>query len=254
MEPQGKKRTLFKKLSFDVPPGAVVGVVGRNGSGKTTLFKILTSLGKSLSEIPRDELKLQYEGNIRVGESVKVGYITQYRDSLDDENTIYQEIAGSDEREIESGDKLLTIRQFVANFRFIGSDQQKKIKFLSGGERNRVHLAKMIKSAPNLLLLDEPTNDLDIEVLRNLENALADYLGSAIVISHDRWFLDRICTHILAFESNDSYQQALDSSEDTQEIPQSEVIFFEGNYSEYIQDKKKRRGEPKRFKYIKLGM
>ena len=219
------EKLLIDNLSFKLPPGAIVGVIGPNGAGKTTLFKMLT--GK---EKPN-------EGLIRIGDTAKLGYIDQSRDSLKNDKTVWEEISnGLDE--IELGKRNMQSRAYVAQFNFKGSDQQKKVGQLSGGERNRVHLAKMLKSGANVLLLDEPTNDLDVETLRALEYALDDFAGCAVVISHDRWFLNRLATHILAFEGD------------------SHVEWFEGNFEAYEEDKKRRLGdtaiEPHRIKYKPL--
>ncbi len=218
-------RMLFEKLNFKVPPGAIVGVVGPNGAGKTTLFKLITA-----QEKPE-------EGSFRVGETVQLGYIDQSRDSLQDQSTVWEEISGGLD-EIELGKSKIQSRAYCARFNFKGSDQQKKVGQLSGGERNRVHLAKMLKSGANVLLLDEPTNDLDVETLRALEEALEDFAGCAIVISHDRWFLDRIATHILAFEGD------------------SHVEWFQGNYQDYEADRARRLGahadQPQKLRFKPL--
>jgi ATP-binding cassette ChvD family protein len=215
-------RLLIDDLSFRLPPGGIVGVIGPNGAGKTTLFRMITG-----GETPD-------AGSFRVGETVVLGYVDQSRDSLDDTKTVWEEISGGAE-EIDLGRRKLPSRAYCALFNFRGPDQQKKLGMLSGGERNRVHLAKMLKQGANLLLLDEPTNDLDVDTLRALEEALLDYPGCAVVISHDRWFLDRTATHILAFEGD------------------SQVVWFEGNYEAYEADKKRRLGadanEPHRIKY-----
>ena len=216
------KKLLFQNLSFSLPPGGIVGVIGPNGSGKTTLFKILLGMEKVDS------------GEIETGKTVSASYVDQSRQSLDDTKTIWEEI--SDNQDIITiGSYETQSRAYVGKFNFKGSDQQKKIGELSGGERNRVHLAKVLKSGGNVLFLDEPTNDLDVETLRALEEALLSFPGCAVVISHDRWCLDRIATHIIAFEG------------------ESEVFFFEGNYEEYFEDLKKRKGgiidNPKRIKY-----
>lgn len=218
-------RVLFENLTFDVPPGAIVGIIGPNGAGKSTLFKML--LG---AETPEN-------GEIRIGETTKFAYVDQSRDSLKDQNTVWHEISnGLDIMTIGSFE--MQSRSYVGRFNFKGPDQQKFIKNLSGGERNRVHLAKLLSSGGNVLLLDEPTNDLDVETLRALEEALLTYPGAALVISHDRWFLDRIATHILAFEGDTT------------------VTFFAGNYTEYEEDRLKRLGDlakqPHRMKYKKL--
>ena len=218
-------RLLIDNLSFKLPPGGIVGVIGPNGAGKTTLFKMITG-----AEAPDN-------GSIRIGETAKLGYIDQSRDSLDDKKTVWEEISNGHD-EIELGKRTMQSRAYVAQFNFKGGDQQKKVGQLSGGERNRVHLAKMLKSGANVLLLDEPTNDLDVDTLRALEDALEGFAGCAIVISHDRWFLDRLATHILAFEGD------------------SHVEWFEGNFEAYEDDKKRRLGddavEPHRIKYKPL--
>ena len=213
---------LIENLSFNLPPGGIVGVIGPNGAGKTTLFRMITG-----QETPN-------EGTFKVGETVMLGYVDQSRDALGADKTVWEEISdGRDE--IDLGSRTMASRAYVGMFNFKGGDQQKKVGQLSGGERNRVHLAKMLKSGANVLLLDEPTNDLDVETLRALEDALLAYAGCAVVISHDRWFLDRIATHILAFEG------------------ESHVEWFEGNYQAYEADKKRRLGdaavEPTRIKY-----
>ncbi|MDF2763183.1 MAG: energy-dependent translational throttle protein EttA, partial [Rhodospirillales bacterium] len=202
-----------------------VGVIGPNGAGKTTLFRIITDQEKPDS------------GRLRVGETVKLGYVDQSRDALKPQATVWEEISGG-QQEIELGRRKVQSRSYVAGFNFKGSDQQKKVGQLSGGERNRVHLAKMLKSGANVLLLDEPTNDLDVDTLRALEEALLDFAGCVVVISHDRWFLDRIATHMIAFEGD------------------SQVVWFEGNYADYEADKKRRLGadadQPHRIKYKPL--
>jgi energy-dependent translational throttle protein EttA len=218
-------RLLIDGLSFKLPPGGIVGVIGPNGAGKTTLFRMIT------------EQETPDAGTFRVGETVKLGYVDQSRDSLDGKKSVWEEISdGLDV--IELGKRTMPSRAYVASFNFRGSDQQKKVGQLSGGERNRVHLAKMLKSGANVLLLDEPTNDLDVDTLRALEDALEDFAGCAVVISHDRWFLDRIATHILAFEGD------------------SHVEWFEGNFQDYEVDKKRRLGadsvEPHRIRYKPL--
>ncbi|MFM2153525.1 MAG: transporter, ATP-binding protein [Pseudomonadota bacterium] len=219
-------KLLFDDLNFKLPPGGIVGVIGANGAGKTTLFRLITGAEKP------------DEGAFRVGETVKLAYVDQSRDALDGDRTVFEEVSGGLEQ-IELGKgRLVPSRAYLANFNFKGADQQKRVKDLSGGERNRVHLAKMLKEGGNLVLLDEPTNDLDVETLRSLEDALLDFAGCAVVISHDRWFLDRIATHILAFEGD------------------SKVFFFEGNFQDYEEDKKKRLGaealQPKRIRYRPL--
>jgi ATP-binding cassette ChvD family protein len=216
---------LIDDLSFKLPPGGIVGIIGPNGAGKTTLFRMITGQDKADG------------GTLRIGPTVTMGYVDQSRDSLAPNKTVWEEISeGRDE--IELGKRKVPSRTYVAGFNFKGGDQQKKVGQLSGGERNRVHLAKMLKSGANLLLLDEPTNDLDVDTLRSLEEALLDFAGCAMVISHDRWFLDRIATHIMAFEGD------------------SEVVWFEGNYQDYEADRKKRLGaeadQPHRIKYKPL--
>ena len=217
-------RLLFENMNFNLPPGGIVGVIGPNGAGKTTLFKIITGQEKADS------------GSLRLGETVQLAYVDQSRE-LDSEKTIWEEISGGDEQ-IELGKKLVNSRAYVARFNFPGTDQQKKVGTLSGGQRNRVHLAKMLREGANVLLLDEPTNDLDVNTLRALEEALENFGGCAVIISHDRWFLDRIATHILAFEG------------------ESQVVYFHGNWSAYEADRKKRLGVsaevPHRIKYRKL--
>jgi ATP-binding cassette ChvD family protein len=219
-------RLLYENLSFNLPRGGIVGIIGPNGAGKTTLFRMLVG-----QEQPD-------RGDFRVGETVQVAYVDQSRDSLDGSKTVWEEISDGLDN-IEVGNFLMPSRAYVSRFNFKGTDQQKHIKDLSGGERNRVHLAKLLQSGGNLLLLDEPTNDLDVETLRALEEALLDFPGCAVVISHDRWFLDRIATHILAFEGD------------------SQVTWFEGNYTDYEEDRKRRLGEeadtPHRIRYKKLA-
>ena len=219
-------RLLIDDLSFQLPPGGIVGVIGPNGAGKSTLFKMLTG-----QEEPDD-------GALKVGETVTLGYVDQSRDDLDPNKTVWEEISGGTDI-IELGKTTMNSRAYVGAFNFRGGDQQKKVGLLSGGERNRVHLAKMLKSGGNLLLLDEPTNDLDVDTLRALEDALVNFAGCAVVISHDRWFLDRIATHMLAFEGD------------------SHVEWFEGNYADYEEDRKRRLGPeaevPHRIKYKRFS-
>ncbi|SFV17554.1 ATP-binding cassette protein, ChvD family [Methylobacterium sp. 174MFSha1.1] len=219
-------RLLIDGLSFKLPPGGIVGVIGPNGAGKTTLFRMINGL-----ETPD-------KGDIRIGESVKLGYVDQSRDALNPDATVWQEISGGNDI-LYLGKREINSRAYCGAFNFKGSDQQKKVGVLSGGERNRVHLAKILKSGANVLLLDEPTNDLDVDTLRALEEALEDYAGCAVIISHDRWFLDRIATHILAFEGD------------------SHVEWFEGNFADYEADKKRRLGVdstiPHRIKYKKFS-
>ena len=218
-------KLLIENLDFLMPPGAIVGIIGPNGAGKTTLFRMITG-----QEEPDG-------GKLRVGETVKLGYVDQSRDALNPDKNVWEEISGGSE-EIELGKRKVPSRAYVGGFNFKGADQQKKVGQLSGGERNRVHLAKVLKSGANLLLLDEPTNDLDVDTMRALEEALLNFAGSAMIISHDRWFLDRLCTHILAFEG------------------ESQVVWFEGNYDEYEADRKSRLGQdaetPHRIKYKPL--
>jgi len=218
-------RLLFEGLSFSLPRGGIVGVIGPNGAGKTTLFRMITG-----QEQPDT-------GTLTVGSTVKIAYVDQSRDTLDPDKTVYQEISGGQDQ-LQFGRRTVNARAYAAGFNFRGADQQKNVGTLSGGERNRLHLAKLLKSGGNLLLLDEPTNDLDVDTLRALEEALLGFAGCAVVISHDRWFLDRIATHILAFEGN------------------SEAMWFEGNYAEYAADLKRRKGvdanQPHRIRYKKL--
>jgi energy-dependent translational throttle protein EttA len=218
-------RLLIDGLSFKLPPGGIVGVIGPNGAGKTTLFRMITDQEKP------------DKGTIKIGESVHLGYVDQSRDSLNDNVTVWQEISGGADM-LQLGKREVNSRAYCAAFNFRGADQQKKVGQLSGGERNRVHLAKMLKSGANVLLLDEPTNDLDVDTLRALEEALEDFAGCAVIISHDRWFLDRIATHMLSFEGD------------------SHVEWFEGNFQDYEQDKMRRLGTdstiPHRIKYKKF--
>lgn len=218
-------KLLFEDLNFSLPPGGIVGVIGPNGAGKTTLFRLITEQDTADS------------GTFKTGETVTLGYVDQSRDSLNADKNIWEEISGGADV-INLGNREVQSRAYVARFNFTGSDQQKKVGMLSGGERNRVHLAKMLKSGANVILLDEPTNDLDVNTMRALEEALENFAGCAVVISHDRWFLDRIATHILAFEGD------------------SKVVWFDGNYSEYEADKKARMGaaadQPHRIKYRQL--
>ncbi|VTQ00811.1 energy-dependent translational throttle protein EttA [Sphingobacterium daejeonense] len=216
-------RILFENLSFSLPPAGIVGIIGPNGAGKTTLFRLITG-----QEQPDS-------GTFRVGETVALGYVDQMHDDLDPNKTVWENITGGNEN-IMLGNKSMNSRAYVSKFNFNGADQQKKVGVLSGGERNRVHLAITLKKGSNVLLLDEPTNDIDVNTLRALEEGLENFGGCAVIISHDRWFLNRICTHILAFEGD------------------SQVYFFEGNYTEYEENRKKRLGDvgPKRIKYKKL--
>jgi sulfate-transporting ATPase len=219
------ERLLVEDLNFRLPRGGIVGVIGPNGAGKTTLFRMIIG-----SEKPD-------KGKLIVGETVKLAYVDQSRDALRGDSTVFQEISGGAEF-FEMGKRKVNTRAYCGQFGFKGGDQQKLIKQLSGGERNRVHLAKMLRTGGNLLLLDEPTNDLDVDTLRALEEALANFAGCAVVISHDRWFLDRLATHILAFEGD------------------SKVVWFEGNYRDYEADRKRRLGkdadQPHRIKFKKL--
>ncbi len=216
-------KVLFENLSFTLPPNGIVGIIGPNGAGKTTLFRLITG-----QETPDN-------GTFRVGETVELGYVDQMHNDLDPEKSVWENITGGNES-ILLGNRPINSRAYVSKFNFNGADQQKKVGVLSGGERNRAHLAITLKKGSNVLLLDEPTNDIDVNTLRALEEGLENFAGCAVIISHDRWFLDRICTHILAFEG------------------ESQVYFFEGNYSDYEENKKKRLGDsgPKRIKYKKL--
>jgi energy-dependent translational throttle protein EttA len=217
-------KLLYEHLNFKLPPAGIVGIIGPNGAGKTTLFRMIME-----QETPDD-------GEFKVGETVKVAYIDQSHSEIDVDKTVYEVISGGNEI-IEMGGREMNARAYVSKFNFGGNDQGKKVKVLSGGERNRLHLAMTLKEGANVLLLDEPTNDLDINTLRALEEALENFAGCAVIISHDRWFLDRVCTHILAFEGN------------------SEVHYFEGGYTDYEENRKKRMGDeaPKRIRYKKLG-
>ena len=217
-------KVLFDNLNFSLPPAGIVGIIGPNGAGKTTLFRLIT--GQDQPD----------NGTFRVGETVKLGYVDQSHDDLDPNKSVWENVTGGLEN-IPVGNRVINSRAYVSKFNFNGADQQKKVGVLSGGERNRVHLAITLKEGSNVLLLDEPTNDIDVNTLRALEEALEDFGGCAVIISHDRWFLDRICTHILAFEGD------------------SQVYFFEGNYSDYEENRKKRLGDvaPKRIKYRKLA-
>jgi ATPase subunit of ABC transporter with duplicated ATPase domains len=212
-------------MSFNLPPGGIVGIIGPNGAGKTTLFRMITGQEQADS------------GTIRIGETVTLAYVDQSRDALDPEKSVWEVITEGQEI-LQLGKQQVNSRAYVSRFNLSGADQQKKVGMLSGGERNRVHLARMLKEGANVLLLDEPTNDLDVNTMRALEEALENFGGCAVVISHDRWFLDRIATHILAFEGD------------------SKVVWFEGNYSEYEEDRRKRLGaaadQPHRIKYRQL--
>jgi energy-dependent translational throttle protein EttA len=218
-------RVLIDDLSFKLPRGGIIGVIGPNGAGKTTLFRMI---------VGQDEPD---KGTLRVGETVKLAYVDQSRDALEAKKTVWEEISGGLDLMNVAG-RTMQSRAYVASFNFKGSDQQKRVGELSGGERNRLHLAKVLTSGGNLLLLDEPTNDLDVDTLRSLEDALLDFAGCAVVISHDRWFLDRIATHMLAFED------------------EGRVVWFEGNYADYEVDRKRRLGaeaeRPHRLRYKKL--
>lgn len=221
------EQVLFEDLTFHLPPGAVVGVVGPNGAGKTTLFRLV--VGEEQPDA----------GAVTLGETVDLAYVDQHRDDLDDENTVWEEISGGQET-LELGTKEVTSRNYCARFNFKGSDQQKRVGKLSGGERNRVHLAKLIKRGGNVLLLDEPTNDLDVGALRMLEEALHRYSGCALIISHDRYFLDRVCTHLLVFEGD------------------AKVRWFEGNFQDYEAWRRKTLGDAlfsnRRSRYRKLSL
>jgi len=219
------ERVLIENFDFSLPPGGIVGVIGPNGAGKTTLMRLITGQEKPDS------------GTIRIGETVVMAYLDQSRDTLDSSKSVWEEISGGLD-EIKLGTRTVKSRAYCASFNFRGTDQQKLVGKLSGGERNRVHLAKMLKQGSNLILLDEPTNDLDVETLRTLEDALLEFAGCAVVVSHDRWFLDRIATHIIAFEGD------------------SQVRWFEGNYAAYEEDLKHRQGDqykgPRRIRYKRL--
>jgi ATPase subunit of ABC transporter with duplicated ATPase domains len=217
------EKLLFEDLNFSLPPNGIVGIIGPNGAGKTTLFRLIMNM-----ETPD-------AGEFKVGETVKVGYIDQQHVEIDPEKTVWEVVSEGNEQMMMGG-RLINSRAYISRFNFGGQDQNKKSGVLSGGERNRLHLALTLKSEANVLLLDEPTNDIDINTLRALEEGLENFAGCAVIISHDRWFLDRVCTHILAFEGD------------------SQVYFFEGNYSDYEENKKKRLGyiEPKRIRYKKL--
>lgn len=216
-------RLLIDNLSFALPPAGIVGIIGPNGAGKTTLFRMI--MGEETPD----------EGTITHGDTVQIGYVDQTHADLDPNKTVWEVISGGNEQ-VEIGGELFNSRAYVSKFNFSGGDQGKKVGVLSGGERNRLHLAMTLKTEANVLLLDEPTNDIDVNTLRALEEGIEGFAGCAVVISHDRWFLDRICTHILAFEGD------------------SQVYWFEGGYSEYEENKKKRMGNaaPKRLKYKKL--
>ena len=218
-------RIIFENMDFALPSGGIVGVIGPNGAGKTTLFRLITDQERADS------------GQLHIGETVQLGYVDQSRETLVGENTVWQEVSGGEE-ELELGERKINSRAYLARFNFLGADQQQKVGTLSGGQRNRVHLAKVLKEQANVFLLDEPTNDLDVHTLRALEEGLENFAGCVVVISHDRWFLDRIATHILAFEGD------------------SQVYWFEGNFSEYEENKKARLGEdsvvPQRVRYRQL--
>ena len=220
------ENVLFENVNFSLPPGGLVGVIGPNGAGKTTMFRLITGAENAES------------GELRVGPTVKIAHVDQSRDSLPDAETIWQAISGGEEI-MKLSNREVNSRAYCAQFGFTGADQSKKVGVLSGGERNRVHLARLLKSGANLILLDEPTNDLDVNSIRALEEALENFAGCAVVVSHDRWFLDRVATHILAFEGD------------------STVVFFNGNYSSYLEDFRRRKGkeadQPHRIKYRKLS-
>ena len=217
-------KLLYENLNFNLPPAGIVGIIGPNGAGKTTLFKMI------MKEEKADV------GEFKLGQTVKIGYVDQRHKTIDENLSVWEVISGGNEL-IEIGGQSINSRAYVSKFNFNGADQQKKVGILSGGERNRLHLAMTLKTEANVLLLDEPTNDIDVNTLRALEEGIENFAGCAVVISHDRWFLDRICTHILAFEGN------------------SEIYFFEGGYSDYEENRKKRLGNdiiPTRIKYKKL--
>jgi ATPase subunit of ABC transporter with duplicated ATPase domains len=216
-------KLLFEGLNFSLPPAGIVGIIGPNGAGKTTLFRMIMGV------------ETVDKGSFRVGETVKLGYVDQSHTAIDPEKTVFQVISGGAEN-MQIGGHTMSARAYVARFNFSGADQEKKCGVLSGGERNRLHLALTLKEEANVLLLDEPTNDIDVNTLRALEEGLENFAGCAVIISHDRWFLDRVATHILAFEGD------------------SQMYFFEGSYSDYEENKKKRLGddEPHRIKYKKL--
>ena len=216
-------KLLFEHLTFELPPAGIVGVIGPNGAGKTTLFRLIMGIEQPDS------------GTIEIGETVKISYVDQQHRSIDPDKTVYETIAGNSEW-VRMGGRDVNARAWVSRFNFSGADQEKKCGVLSGGERNRLHLALTLKDEGNVLLLDEPTNDVDVNTIRALEEGLDGFAGCAVVVSHDRWFLDRIATHILAYEGD------------------GQVVFFEGNYQEYEENRKMRLGdtEPKRFKYKKL--
>ena len=217
-------RLLFDDLNFMLPPNGIVGVIGPNGAGKTTLFRMI--MGQESID----------RGEFAVGETVRIGYVDQSHAAIDPEKTVYQVVSGGNDT-MRIGGREINSRAYLSRFNFAGADQEKRCGVLSGGERNRLHLALTLKSEANVLLLDEPTNDIDVNTLRALEEGLEAFAGCAVVVSHDRWFLDRICTHILSFEGN------------------SEVVFYEGSYSDYEEYKRKKDGytEPKRIRYRQLG-
>jgi ATPase subunit of ABC transporter with duplicated ATPase domains len=219
------ERLLIDDLSFKLPPNGIVGVIGPNGAGKTTLFKMIMGTEKPDS------------GEFKTGESVQVAYVDQSRDALQGDQSVFQEVSNGLDQ-LDLGGRIVASRAYLSWYAFKGADQQKRVKDLSGGERNRVHLAKLLKAGGNLILLDEPTNDLDVETLRSLEEGLSSFAGCAVIISHDRWFLDRVATHVLAFEGD------------------SKVVWFEGNFQDYEDDKRKRLGAdalmPRRIKYKTL--
>jgi ATPase subunit of ABC transporter with duplicated ATPase domains len=219
-------RVLFKDFTYKIPAGAIVGIVGPNGSGKTTLFNIIQGSAQADS------------GAVKIGETVRLGFVSQTRDALDPDNTVYEEVSQGEENIMANGEVLMNVRRYLSSFNFKAEQQDLKVSSLSGGERNRVHIAKMIRKAPNVLMLDEPTNDLDVEVLRNLENAIQDFTGTAVIISHDRWFLDRVCTHIVAFEGG------------------GKVLCFDGNFQEFEADRARRLGTKATAdsKFKKLGV
>jgi energy-dependent translational throttle protein EttA len=230
-------RLLIDDMTFSVPPGGIVGIIGPNGAGKTTLFRMIVGAAQAAGGGSGLDIEEPDEGEIRVGETVELAYVDQHRDELDPDKTVFEEITDGQET-LELGGREMNARAYCATFNFRGPDQQKIVGQCSGGERNRIHLAKLLRRGGNLLLLDEPSNDLDVDTLRALEEALSDFAGCAMVISHDRWFLDRVATHILAFEGD------------------SRVFYYPGGYTEYEEDRRRRLGpeadQPHRIRYKPL--